>query len=67
MYTIVLVDDEQNWLEIMTTMLNTTLSFETQLFTFSNPDKAIDYIKNSPIDCVIADYLIPGYMTGLDM
>ncbi len=67
MFNIVLVDDEQKWLEIMHSMLKSTLTIETQLVSFTNPDEALDHIKKFKTDCVIADYLLPGYMTGLDL
>ena len=67
MITIVLVDDERNWLEIVETLVKNSLSTDLKLVSFTNPEEALELIKESFVDCVICDYLIPNHMTGLDM
>ena len=67
MITIVLVDDERNWLEIMETLVKNSLPFDLKIISFTNPEDTIKLIKESTVDCVICDYLIPNHMTGLDL
>lgn len=60
---IVIVDDE----EMVLTSLRSFLLLESdyQVETFSSPQKALSSIRNSPVDLVISDYLMPG-MNGIE-
>lgn len=55
---IVIVDDE----EMVLTSLRSFLRLETEydIETFDSPAKAIERIRESTIDLVISDYLMPG-------
>jgi DNA-binding NtrC family response regulator len=55
--TIVIVDDE----EMVLTSISSFLSLETDynLKTFISAKKALDYIKDNPVDLVVSDYLMP--------
>jgi len=55
--TIVIVDDE----DMVLTSLSSFLSLETDynLKTFISAKKALDYIKDNPVDLVVSDYLMP--------
>lgn len=68
MVNIIVVDDEANWLEIMSSILKSTFP-DLILFTFSTPEEALEQVKNDneKIDFVFSDYLIPGHMNGLDL
>jgi two-component SAPR family response regulator len=70
MVTVVLVDDEKDWLDILKTMLVTTLEVDSGLDikTFLKTDDAYDFVIKNKEDvvCIISDYLIPGSSTGLD-
>ena len=66
MPTFVLLDDETDWLEIVENLLKTSI-LDLNIKTFTNPDEAYSYILHNQIDCLIADYLIPGHITGLDL
>ena len=54
---ILIVDDE----EMVLTSLNSFLTLETdyEVLTFTNPHEALEYIRNSDVDLVISDYLMP--------
>lgn len=60
---IVIVDDE----EMVLTSLRSFLLLESdyQVETFSSPQKALESLKDSPVDLVISDYLMPG-MNGIE-
>lgn len=60
---IVIVDDE----EMVLTSLRSFLRLETEydIETFDSPAKAIERIRESTIDLVISDYLMPG-MNGIE-
>jgi DNA-binding NtrC family response regulator len=55
--TIVIVDDE----EMVLTSISSFLSLETDynLKTFISAKKALNYIKDNPVDLVVSDYLMP--------
>jgi len=55
--TIVIVDDE----EMVLTSLSSFLKLETEytVKTFISVNEALEYIRNSDIDLVISDYLMP--------
>ncbi len=59
---IVLVDDE----EMVLTSLNTFLSLETDynVFTFTSPKEALQFIRENEVHMVISDYLMPD-MDGI--
>jgi response regulator RpfG family c-di-GMP phosphodiesterase len=63
MPVIVIVDDE----EMVLTSLRSFLLLESdyQVETFSSPQKALESLKDSPVDLVISDYLMPG-MNGIE-
>lgn len=69
MYKFVIIDDEEDWLDICKTLLETTLNVEIDVKTFKSSSEALKYIVENEknIDCVISDYLIPGDLTGLDL
>lgn len=55
--TLVIVDDE----EMVLTSINAYLTLETEydVETFTSASRALEYIKDNPIDLVISDYLMP--------
>ena len=55
--TVVIVDDE----EMVLTSLSSFLSLETDynVVTFTQPEKALEYIEQNSVDLVISDYLMP--------
>ena len=55
--TVVVVDDE----EIVLSSINSFLNLETdyKVIVFTSAKDALDYIKDSDIDLVISDYLMP--------
>ena len=55
--TVVIVDDE----EMVLTSLSTYLRLETEyrIETFSSARAALEYVRSSPIDLVISDFLMP--------
>ncbi len=61
---IVIVDDE----EMVLTSLSAYLTLETdyQVETFTDADDALGYLRNSLVDVVISDYLMPK-MNGIQL
>jgi len=55
--TIVIVDDE----DMVLTSLSSLLSLETEydVQSFTNPEKALSYVRENDIDIVVSDYLMP--------
>jgi DNA-binding NtrC family response regulator len=60
---IVIVDDEEMVLTSLRSFL--TLETEYEVKTYDAPAKAIESIKESTVDLVISDYLMPG-MNGIE-
>jgi DNA-binding NtrC family response regulator len=60
---IAVVDDE----EMVLTSLRSFLMLETEyeIATYDSPMKALEKIRESPIDLVVSDYLMPG-MNGIE-
>jgi len=60
---IAVVDDE----EMVLTSLRSFLMLETEydIMTYDSPAKALEEIRESPIDLVVSDYLMPG-MNGIE-
>ena len=56
-YVVLVVDDE----EMVTTSLRSFLELETdyEIVTFTNPNEALTYATDHPIDLVVSDYLMP--------
>jgi response regulator RpfG family c-di-GMP phosphodiesterase len=59
---IAIVDDE----EMVLTSLRSFLTLETdyEIMTFSSPEQALDKLRETPVDLVVSDYLMPG-MNGI--
>ena len=55
--TIVIVDDEEMVLTSLSSFLN--LETEYKVESFTNPEKALEYVKTSEVDIVLSDYLMP--------
>ena len=55
--TVVIVDDE----DMVLTSLNSFLSLETdyKVESFTNPEKALEFVKANEVDIVLSDYLMP--------
>lgn len=55
--TVLILDDE----EMVLTSLRSFLELETEynVVTFTEGEKALEYVKENPIDLVISDYLMP--------
>ena len=60
---ILVVDDEPDFLEIITTRLTAN---DYEVVTASNGDEALDRIKTAKPDVVLLDILMPG-MNGLEV
>jgi response regulator RpfG family c-di-GMP phosphodiesterase len=60
---IAVVDDE----EMVLTSLRSFLMLDTEydIMTYDSPAKALEEIRESPIDLVVSDYLMPG-MNGIE-
>jgi response regulator RpfG family c-di-GMP phosphodiesterase len=56
-YIVLIVDDE----EMVTTSLRSFLELETdyEVVSFTSPQEALEYVKTSPVDLVVSDYLMP--------
>ena len=66
----VVVDDEKDWLDICTSLLETSLTgTDLSIKTFQKTSDAFDYIIENQeiVDIVISDYLIPDDINGLDL
>ena len=62
---ILLVDDEQDLLNISSTIL-TNLGYT--VLTASSPDEALDiYQRNPGIDLLLTDVIMPGHMNGIQL
>jgi DNA-binding NtrC family response regulator len=61
---IVIVDDE----EMVLTSLHAYLTLETdyRIETFTDPERALEYLRDEPVDVVISDYLMPK-MNGIQL
>jgi response regulator RpfG family c-di-GMP phosphodiesterase len=59
---IAIVDDE----EMVLTSLRSFLTLETdyEIMTFSSPEQALQKLRETPVDLVVSDYLMPG-MNGI--
>ncbi len=59
---IAIVDDE----EMVLTSLRSFLTLETDydILTFSAPEQALQKLRDTPVDLVVSDYLMPG-MNGI--
>jgi response regulator RpfG family c-di-GMP phosphodiesterase len=59
---IAIVDDE----ELVLTSLRSFLTLETdyEIMTFSSPEQALQKLRETPVDLVVSDYLMPG-MNGI--
>lgn len=60
---ILVVDDEPDFLEVITTRLE---AYDYDVTTASNGDEALDKIKNNKPDVILLDILMPG-SDGLDV
>lgn len=55
---ILLVDDE----EMVVTSIKSFLTLETdyEIVAFTSPEEALEYVRNSKVDLVVSDYLMPN-------
>ncbi len=60
--TIVIVDDEEMVLTSLRSFLNLETNYTVQSFT--DPAKALEYIRKTDVDLVLSDYLMPE-MNGI--
>ena len=62
--TVMIVDDE----EIVTTSVRAFLMLETdfRVECFTDPERAVNCLKNGPVDLVVSDYLMPK-MNGIQL
>ncbi len=66
MYNLIIVDDEEIIRKGLSLIVNwNSLSF-TVVGIFSDGLSALEYIRQNPVDAVLADILMPG-LTGLDL
>lgn len=66
MYSIILIDDEPNTYEVLAEFIQAeNIGFEV-VGCFDDGQKAWDYLKNNPVDCVITDISMPN-MDGLEL
>jgi len=63
MKDIVVIDDEQDILEILSYNL---IKEKYNVSVFNNPLDAIKYIRNNPVDLIISDWLMP-HLDGLEL
>ena len=67
MIEIVLVDDEEDWLDITKSLLD-SMNLGFKIKKFKNVTEAFNYTLNDEdVDLIISDYLFPGDITGLDL
>ena len=62
--TVLIVDDE----EMVITSVRAVLMLETdyRVEGFTDPTRAVEYLKNGPVDMVVSDYLMPK-LNGLQL
>lgn len=63
-YVVAVIDDEP----MVTQSIKNFLALETdyQVLTFNSPQAAIDSLKETPVDVIISDYLMPD-INGIDL
>ncbi len=72
MEKILLVDDEPLILKALVRLLQRTPClcdgrlFKLELVTFTDPSKALEYVRNHPVSLVLSDYRMPG-MDGVEL
>jgi CheY-like chemotaxis protein len=72
MEKILLVDDEPLILKALVRLLQRTPClcdgrlFKLELVTFSDPSKALEYVRNHQVSLVLSDYRMPG-MDGVEL
>ena len=70
MEKILLVDDEPLILKALVRLLQRTPClcdgrlFKLELVTFSDPSKALEYVRNHQVSLVLSDYRMPGMDQG---
>ncbi len=62
LYRILLLDDE----EIVTTSIKSFLNLETEyeVVAFNSPERALEFVRQNPVDLVVSDFLMPD-MDGI--
>ncbi len=55
-FSVVMIDDEMDFLE----SYKTNLENDFHIHSFTNPQNAMNFMENFPVDAVVLDYHIPG-------
>lgn len=64
--TILCIDDEQSYTDVLQTYLMEILDREFALETVTDPAAGRDFVDENDVDCVVCDYDMPG-MDGLEL
>jgi YesN/AraC family two-component response regulator len=64
-YNILIVDDEKEVLNALSTTLKRAKQFKSDIVTAENPERALDFLKERDFDLVLSDYKMPG-INGVD-
>ncbi len=65
-YNILIVDDEREVLNALSSTLKRAKQFKSDIVTAENPEKALNFLKEREFDLVLSDYKMPG-INGVEL
>lgn len=65
-YNILIVDDEREVLNALSSTLKRAKQFRSDIVTAENPEKALDFLREREFDLVLSDYKMPG-INGVEL